>query len=552
MLEIFAIILLLTLVSKFIEDALRIPFVLIVIILSYSLNNFFELSILKDNFENIIYLMLPIILIPDVLGLSRSELRENIGNIFYLAVVAVIISIVLAVGFTYYVDDFYHLSIFHLMILFTPLMATDVVSVSAIFSKFKLPDKLKLYAEGESLFNDITAMVIFFFIAIPFLNGEELSIHNLANITVYTISLSIIIGIAVGLLGYYSFKLSRDMFEEFISIYVMASLSFLISDELKLSGILAVVISVMFFKYLFDKEGHYKKQNYAAILMHFNSKSSSTASFRAYQKESHYLGLFANAIIFITIAYVIDIQLLYKYKFEILYTFVLTSIIRYLVVFLFIKYRKLPLRWSNILSLSGMKGGLALIMIVSLNDDFMYKEMFLSIVVGVVILSIFVYTLLLMLYLYFQKDNLIMDKAAEHKVVFTDLKDLLEKEASTGAYNEVIFEDLIEKEIDRAQRHNDQFSLVSLSTDETTLKKIAETLIRKSDYFGKIDEKYYAVLLTNSSVDGAFIFAEKLQKLVLKQHIAIAQYMPGDSKDMLYNKLNTALHDNKKEIDIEI
>ena len=551
MLEIFLIILLLILVSKFVEDSTKFPFVLVVIILSYIANYFLDLSILSNNFENIMYLMLPIILIPDVLGLSRSELQENLSSIFYLAVSAVVISIVLAVGITYAIDDSYHLSIFHLMILFTPLMATDVVSVGAIFSKFKLPQMLKLYAEGESLFNDITAMIIFFFIAIPILNGENLSISSISGVIAYTVFLSVIIGSAVGVVGYYSFKISKDSFEQFISIYIMGSLAFLVADEWHLSGILSVVVAVLFFKYLFDKEGHYKKKNYSAILHYFNQVSSNEVSFRAYKKESHYLGLFANAIIFISIANVINLELLYKYRVEIIYTFVLTTLIRYFVVGLFIMYKKLSLRWSNILTLSGMKGGLALIMIVSLSDDFVYKEMFMSIVLGVVILSIFIYTILLMAYLFFEKNNMLRDKALEHKIVFKNIQDLMQKEEGTGAYNEIAFDDFLDKEIIRAGRYSNQFAIIAFSAKSDTLHTINEKLIRKSDYFGKIENNLYSILLTHCSIEDALGFVEKLKRYIHHEHILVVEYMPGDSKEILLDKLHDAKLDSEK-VSIEV
>ena len=551
MVEVFSVILTLILISKFIEDKIKLPFVLIVIVLSYLANYLFDLDMLGENFEEVIYLMLPIILIPDVLGLSRSELSDNGWDIFYLAFTAVIISIFLAVVITLYFDTTYNFSIFDLLIVFTPLMATDVVSVGAIFSKFKLPQKLKLYAEGESLFNDITAMLIFFFIAIPILQGEDVSIQTLFNITTYTISTSIVIGLFIGLVGYYSFKISKNNFEEFISIYVMASLAFLMAEKIHLSGILSVVIAILFFKYLFDKEGYYKEKSYTAILKYFNTQSSSDSSFRAYKKEAYYLGLFANAVIFISIANVIDLELLFKYKVEILYTFVLTTFIRYFVVFILIKYRKLSLVWNNILTLSGMKGGLALIMIVSLSDDFAYKEMFMAVVLGVVILSIFIYTIFLMTYLHFEKDILILDKAHEHKLDFKNIKELLEKEADTGAYNEIVFEDMIEKEIDRSQRYGYPFSLVTFKIDKKTAQKVHKKYIRKSDYFGKVDAGTYAVLLTHNDINGALIFTNKIKPIIKHIHIGISQYTTGDSVEMMMEKLHTA-QENKKKIDIEV
>lgn len=552
MLEIFSAILIIILVSKFIEDKTKIPFVLIVIVLAYIADTFLDLSMLGDHFEEIIYLMLPIILIPDVLGLSRSELKESAGDIFYLALVGVIFSIILAVAVTLYFDTKYHFSIFELLIVFTPLMATDVISVGAIFSKFKLPQKLKLYAEGESLFNDITAMLIFFFIAIPILQGDNLDFATLTQTTIYTIMISVVIGVVMGLLGYYSFKISQNNFEEFLSIYVMASVSFLVADNMHLSGILAVVISVMLFKFLFDKEGHYKTQNYNALIKHLNTPSSLESSFRAYQKEAYYLGQFANAVIFISIANVIDLDLLLKYKVEILYVFILTTIIRYIVIIPLIKYRKLSLLWNNILTLSGMKGGLALIMIVSLSDEFMYKEMFLAVVLGVVILSIFLYTVILMVYLYLNRDKLIADTAKEHHLVIRNAQELLQKEKFSKAYNEIAFEDIVEKEIERAQRHQYHFSLLAFQIDALSAHKVYKKIVRKSDYFGKIDTQTYCLLLPHSDVNATIDFSKKIKgHLQCIEHIAITQYTTGDSRDMLFDKIHSALSDNKA-VNVEI
>jgi len=552
MLEIFLLILLALLLSRFIEVYTKIPFILPLILLSYLFNSFFDLSILGENFEEIMYLMLPIILIPDVLGLSRSELKKNGLSIIYLAVIAVVVSIALAVGFTWGAGYLDGLSFFHLLILFTPLMATDVVSVGAIFSQFSLAKQLKLFAEGESLFNDITAMVIFFFIAIPILSGSNLDIYALLWSILYTLFASIFIGGLIGFLGYYSFKFSRNNFDEFISIYLMGSISFFIADKVELSGILSIVISVLLFKYFYDKEGHYKRRRKQSKLLFFlNRRSSSQLSFQAYKKEASYLGVFANAVVFISIANVIDIELLWRYSHEIFYVFIVTTVVRYMVIWAFVKYKKLPSDWTSILSLAGMKGGLALIMIVSLSDNFAYKEMFVTIVLGVVILSIFVYTSLLMLYMYLHKDVLIRDQAQEYKISFHEVKELLEKDSSSGAYNQIMFESFVDRELLRAQRYSYDFAIIALSVDIDTLHTLREKVIRKTDYLGKLDADTYAILLTHSDINKTIAFSDKLKRYIKHKHIAIAQYTTGDTKEILFEKLNRALQD-KKRIDIEI
>jgi len=552
MLEIFLLILLALLVSRFIEEYTKVPFILTLILLSYLFNYLFDLSVLGENFKEVMYLMLPIILIPDVLGLSRDELKKNGSSIIYLAIIAVIISITLAVVFTYEIEYLKDLSFLHLLILFTPLMATDVVSIGAIFSQFSLAKQLKLFAEGESLFNDITAMVIFFFIAIPLLSGSNLDIYTLLWSIVYTLFSSIFIGGLIGLLGYYSFKFSRNSFDEFISIYVMGSLSFLIADRVELSGILSIVISVLLFKYFFDKEGHYKKRKKQSKLFHFlNKTSSSQLSFQAYKKEANYLGLFANAVVFISIANVINLELLLHYSSEIIYVFIVTTIVRYMVIWVFIKYKKLPSDWTNILTLAGMKGGLALIMIVSLKDTFEYKEMFTTIILGVVILSIFVYTLLLMLYMLLHKEALIRDQAEEYGISFNEVKELLEKESDSGAYNQIMFETFVDKELLRAQRYSYGFSIIAFKVNLNTLHTLTKKVVRKTDYLGKLNAHTYAILLTHADINATISISNKLKKYLKHQHIAIAQYTTGDTREILFEKLKRALEDSKS-IDIEI
>ncbi|MEA3314246.1 MAG: cation:proton antiporter, partial [Campylobacterota bacterium] len=308
----------------------------------------------------------------------------------------------------------------------------------------------------------------------------------------------------------------------------------------------------IYFKYLFNKEGDYKKKNIIAILLKLNSpKNNSDLGIRAYKKESQYVGFFANAVIFVSIATVINLELLWQYKTEILYVFILTTVIRYLIMLSFIKYKKYPMRWSNILTLAGMKGGLAVIMIVSLDDNFIYKEMFLTITLGVVILSIFVYTIFLMIYLSIQKDNLRLDEAGEHNIKdIKDIKDLLKKEINTEAYNEIIFEELVEKEITRAQRYKQVFSIISFKLDGVDIKPFKDKM-RKSDSLGKITSEDYAILLPRTSLDDIIKYIEKLEKFLGDKHISVVQYSAGDSRDMLYEKLLSGLK-YKNNLRIEV
>ena len=78
------------------------------------------------------------------------------------------------------------------------VLATDPVSVVSVFSSFKVPHRLAILAEGESLFNDATALIIFMFIAIPMMNGVEIGAMDIAIVSLKVISVSVFIGLVIG------------------------------------------------------------------------------------------------------------------------------------------------------------------------------------------------------------------------------------------------------------------------------------------------------------------------------------------------------------------
>lgn len=100
-----------------------------------------------------------------------------VGVSYILSVVAVILSIIA---------------------LFAMVLATDPVSVVSVFSSFKVPHKLKILAEGESLFNDVTALIIFSFIALPMMNGVDITGVDIVTVSIKVIALSIVIGLLCG------------------------------------------------------------------------------------------------------------------------------------------------------------------------------------------------------------------------------------------------------------------------------------------------------------------------------------------------------------------
>jgi CPA1 family monovalent cation:H+ antiporter len=190
-------------------------------------------------------------------------------------------------------------------------------------------------------------------------------------------------------------------------------------------------------------------------------------------------------------------------------------------------------------------------MVISLQDSFVYKEMFMTITLGVVLLSVFLYTLALMFYLPKHKEELLLDQAQERHLLIKEAKEIFQKEEQSGAYNEVIFEDFVEHEIHRASRYDQRFILMAFRVDKSLAKKVHEKLLRKGDIFGKIDAQTYAILMPHTNLEVILTFVQRLQKVIEHANVSIAEYLPNDTKEIMYDKISTAFT-HKTAIGIEV
>jgi len=584
MLILATVLLIIILLSRVIEESIKIPTTLSIIIFAFGLSflfpNMFVIS--NEDFDEILYLMLPVILLPDILNISTKELKEHMKEIFYLAFIAVIISIIIATIVTPYILVEYKFSLGMLIALFSMLMATDAITVSAIMGKFKLPERLKIYAESESLFNDVTALIIFYFIALPLLNSGEVNILSI-NLTLFkVVLLSLVIGVSIAFIGYLFMKVLKDSFDQFIIIYLVVIISFIVAEHFHISGILSIISSVISFKLFVQNENasqfiektSYKK-NYS-ILRQINRIPTITKSeFREYKKEAIFIGIFANSIVFVIIANIIRYEDLVSYYKEILVIFLITSLVRYGAIFTMVKMFKLPNRWIQALTLAGSKGALAIIMSHSLPETFIYKDMFIAIIIGNVLLSTFIYTLLLMLHIFINKKNyekdILVFNAKENSTdrYIKSLVNIIKKDIDTNAFNKPFIDEILQHELARSQRHKNKLSVLSFKIMKSNkkrkqLKHIGKIIVdktRTNDYFGKIGENQYIILASNTSISGGVILAQKLltefDKLNnLKVLFALTISNDTDKIETIYEKLEDALerasHPSGRKIEIEI
>ena len=413
-------------ISIELQKYFKIPSPITLIGLSYGFYYLFPHMILfsEETFAELVLFLIPILIASDALQLKLEDLKRNALSLLYLALFSVAISVVFGIfsAHTFFAE--YNLSTGAIIALFAMVLATDPVSVVAVFSSFRVPHKLAILAEGESLFNDATALIIFMFIAIPMMKGVEIGALDIIVVSVKVIIISILIGLIVGFIGVIIMRLTSDPMSELVLIILTAYGAFEIAEHFHMAGLLAVIVAIITLNTMtqksFDKKEKQVKKARNIVNRANRSKkifstgfmsgitrklSSDVSSIERHKQNLNYvavLALLANTFLFMSMASIVHIDLLLKYQTEILLMFAITTLIRAFMMgtFAFIsnstqKMTDIGLRWWSILLFAGIKGGLSIVMLQMLPKGFEHKEMFDAIVIGVILLSTVVYALTL-------------------------------------------------------------------------------------------------------------------------------------------------------------
>lgn len=406
--------------SDALASRLKIPSVFILLIGSYTIYTYVPMAVpidLKLYFDTIILFCIPLIFMGDALHLHFSDIKKYSWDIFYLAVVAVALSITVGASM-YYLNIFESLTLGAYVSLFAINMATDAVSVQSILSRFKgISHHLKVLIEGESLGNDATAVIAFFFIGLPWMMSGNIDAGDATLDALRVFVVSIGIGLVIGFSFYMLMKLFSDKRGEFFAFIIEAYLAYVVAEEMHVSGILTLIVAIIATKAWIDSdnevlvEGEAKKVKSFMRTIRLSSIKATTKERLEYIYEmAKEFGYIAAVMIFFVLAEMVNFEKLWQYKTEILIMFGITTLIRAISMAKFsfignkIKHiEPVGLEGWFILTFSGMKGALSIILVHMIPNSFEHKEFFEVVTVGVVGLSIFVYGTILWTYFTFFK-----------------------------------------------------------------------------------------------------------------------------------------------------
>ena len=441
------------------EDRFKIPSPLGLISLSFIFHYFVHATPLftgnPADFALLVLFLLPVLLIADSLELNIKDLKENGLSLFYLSVVAVALSVATAIFTADFIFGEYQLSVAAIIVLFAMVLATDPVSVVSIFSKFTLPHRLKILAEGESLFNDATALVIFVFIGLYALDGNEITFSYVSEISLIVILGSAVLGVTVGYLGLLVLKTTENRIAEMMIMLCTGYGAFELAEHfytllnvfgghshMHLSGILSCIVATITVHHMMTKALNDETQQLITDEEALQQAAQITNPSRNFireilnqikatvvERDRHIrtkediqlLAIIANTILFIAMAEIINLAQLWQYKTEIISMFLATTVIRALMMGKFAiitnqttKMTSINFRWWGILTFAGIKGGLSVVMLMMIPPSFEHLQMFQAVVIGVILLSTFIYSAILISIITKNKTVFILEKEREN------------------------------------------------------------------------------------------------------------------------------------------
>lgn len=298
----------------------------------------------------ILFIFLPALLFESSYNLHFADVRENLRPITLLAVPGVLLTALFLAASMHYVAGIGWGTAF---LFGTIVSATDPVSVLAIFKQLGAPRRLATILEGESLFNDGTALVLFRIVLGVVLTGAMGDTVLTIEQFILVVLGALVLGALVGYVA--SFLLSRvnDYLIETAVTLVVAYGTYLLAETIGVSGVIAVVIAALVL-------GNYGR---------FASMSPTTRI--AVASTWDFFGFIANSLIFLLIGLELNVGALQQYIVPTLLAIVAVLAVRVVVVggagaLLRYIHRPLPLRWQGVLIWGGLRGSLALAMALSL------------------------------------------------------------------------------------------------------------------------------------------------------------------------------------------
>jgi CPA1 family monovalent cation:H+ antiporter len=258
------------------------------------------------------------------------------------------------------------------LLLGTILAATDPIAVIALFKRLDVPKELATIVEGESLFNDGVALVLYGATLASISTGAALQ-PGLLGLQAIGVSLGGgAIGFAAALLVSQVLRGVSDAKLQIVATVFVAYGSYLAADHLHVSGLFAALVAGIALRWF----------------EHFPTSSEATAEVDGFWAV---LAFFANSLVFLLVGLRIQPDRIFHEPILVLGTLFSTTAARLFIVYgglPLVGLRKNPREWQHVIALAGMRGALSLALALSLPDGIPFRAQIIDAVFGVVTVTL--------------------------------------------------------------------------------------------------------------------------------------------------------------------
>ena len=327
---------------------LRIPYTVALVLVGLGMSSQQSIAINLTP-ELILALFVPPLVFQAAFHLTADELWRNLPSILMLAVPGVVVT-TLVIGGIVALSGWQTLPI--ALIFGALISATDPVAVVALFRALRVPKRLAVLVEGESLLNDGTAIVIFNIVLAIALTGQFNPLQGIADFV--RVSL---VGTLIGLmLGWVTSRLIARIDNYLIETTlttVLAYGAYVSGEWLGVSGVLAVVAAGL-------------------VCGNLGPKGMSPTTRIVLFNFWEYVAFIANSLVFLLIGLQVNIPALASAWAPILWSIVAVLVSRVVVIYglgwlisrLFDE--PVPVKWQHVLTWGGLRGAISFALVLSL------------------------------------------------------------------------------------------------------------------------------------------------------------------------------------------
>jgi CPA1 family monovalent cation:H+ antiporter len=318
----------------------------------------------------VLLLFLPILVFQGALSADDVSMKRAARPILALAVPGVAISLMATatlasweIGLPFAVA----------LLLGAVLAITDTVSVLLAFRSVRVPHKLAAIMEGESLFNDGTALVLVSVCATVVMQGYA-EPASIARLLLVAIVAGLLLGAVGGTVGAFVLRFAPDDLTAILASLVAVFATSLLAEQLHGSAVIAVVVAGVLV-------GHEMRRNL---------EPSRVLALQGFWEVAAFV---INVWLFLLVGIQLSGDMLVREAWPILLAVIALHAGRAVAVYLcfgalHLSGQGVPWRWQHVMVFGNVKGALSMAAVLALPQDIPYRDRLIAIVFGVTLVTL--------------------------------------------------------------------------------------------------------------------------------------------------------------------